>query len=141
MDQEKRSKGGFEVLPSIKKRLKAIANDRDMKLWELTEQVFLAFLEVAEPPQKGDTKAPQSRQGKLPIEFPSPLGAELQSYRAAFSKPQNLKMLGMLARVLESGVGDAISAVQQNLEVFSKYIEGQGPDETGPTTKRKGPKK
>ena len=71
------------------------------------------------------------------IEFPLPETAESKALKKTFAVPGNRRLLEMLATILNSGVTDAIGAVAQNLEVFSKYVEGQEPDAPPAPPKRR----
>jgi hypothetical protein len=88
-------------------------------------------------------KEAKKQAGKNPIVFPAPDTLESKTYRETFSTPVHRRLLEMLAKILNSGVHDAIGAVTQNLEVFEKYIEGEVAEakrESGSSHPRRGKK-
>ncbi len=125
---------GFRGTEEYRTSLKQAALNRGLPVQEMLERAVSAYLQTPGSRHEPAPKTP----GKNLIEIPGSETAEWKAYRELFVPPENRRLLQMLYDILRSGVSDAIGAVTQNLEVFSKYVEGKPPGSgTAPDNRRR----
>ena len=91
-----RKKFGIEMSPELHKRLRALANDREIKLYEATEEAIEAYV------------------GAKSLEPACEVPRRLQGY------------LSKLSKILASGDELAIDAVTKNVDLFLDRLRPGG---------------